>query len=288
MHQLRTFNYVASELGHDEPVLHAVFATHRCLPPDPPEANFATAIPQTVNAASRRGSSDDASIGAAVHMEETVALSVEGTLAAPLEVALTVEQELAQLSEKLDAWKVQRLADLQAPGGERFPSRLAQMEAAMERRLARRRIEEQDRAQKRVDALLSYLGPRIDKQLQLVAREHEGEEAPPSSNARVETTNDVKDSACADKSAASAATPSPPSPRARILCDQQHFAKRQEIALEERCARQAVLRNMWDARRLVHLVEDEVSFRHSIETREVLWRDRVHSELHASVEMDRA
>lgn len=288
MHQLRTFNYVASELGHDEPVLHAVFATHRCLLPEPPEANFMTIIPQTVTAASRRASSGGESVGAAVHAENTVALTMEDTLAAPLEVALTVEQELAKLSKKLDAWKVQRLADLQAPGGEYFPSRLAQMETAMEQRLARRRIEEQDRAQKRMDVLLNYLGPRIDEQLQLVAREYDGEEAPSGSDARVETTSDVRDSACADKSATSAATPSPPSPRARILCDQHYFVTRQEIALEERVARQAVLRIIWNARRLAQLVDDEVSFRHSIEAREVAWRDRVHSELHASLELDHA
>ncbi|GET91781.1 hypothetical protein, conserved [Leishmania tarentolae] len=289
MHQLSTFNYVASELGHDEPVLHAVFATHRCLPPDPPEAYFKTTSPQAVTAASCRASRDDASVEADGHVENTIALAAEDMLAAPLEATLTVEQELAKLNKKLDAWKVQRLSDLRAPEGERASSRLAQMQAEMERRLMRRRIEEQDRTQRRMNALLNYLGPRIDEQLQRIAREQDSEKAPSSSTANVEKASEVKDSACAGKGADFAATQSPPCPGARILCDQQYFVARQEIALMERDARQALMRSMWDARRLAHLVEDEVSFRQSIESSEVVWRDRLlHSESHAPEEVDDA
>ncbi|CAJ1033331.1 hypothetical protein, conserved [Leishmania lindenbergi] len=286
MHQLRTFNYVASELGHDEPVLHAVVVTHRCLPPDPPEEHFTSTIPHTVTSASRKLSSAEASVGVDVTVESTAAVTSKETLAVPLEVALTVEQELANLDNKLASWKEQRLADLQTPGSVRASSSSFQMEVAMEKRLARKRIEEQDRAQHRMNLLLTSLGPRIDRQLQLMTREHDSEQASASSSAKVAATSDVNDSAGTSRSTTTATTLPPPSPRARILCDQQYVVTRQEIVLEERVTRQTLLRNLWDVRRLTHLVEDEVLFRRSIETREGMWRDRLDGESDASVEVD--
>ncbi|CAJ1015382.1 hypothetical protein Q4I32_006931 [Leishmania shawi] len=286
MHQLRIFKYVASELGHDEPVLHAVVVTHRCLPSDPLEEHFTSTIPHTVTSASRKLSSAEASVGADVTMESTAAVTSNGTLAVPLEVALTVEQELANLDNRLASWKEQRLADLQAPGSVRASSSSFQMEVAMEKRLARKRIEEQDRAQHRMNLLLTSLGPRIDRQLQLMTREHDSEQASASSSAKVAATSNVNDSAGASRSTTTATTLPPPSPRARILCDQQYVVTRQEIVLEERVTRQTLLRNLWDVRRLTHLVEDEVLFRRSIETREGMWRDRLDGESDASVEVD--
>ncbi|KAG5468963.1 hypothetical protein LSCM4_02356 [Leishmania orientalis] len=287
MHHLSVFNYVAGELGHDEPVLHAVVATHRYLPPDLPEEDFMATLPHIVTASSCRPSSSGGPAGADVSMVSTAVVAGEDALAAPKEVALTVEQELAKLSEKLAAWKVRRLADLQAPGGIHTGSRLSQMEAEMKQRLARRRMDEQNRAQKRMEVLLTSLGPRIEKQLQLMTREFISGQVPASDSARAAATSNVNDSPSAGKVATAAATTSPPSPRARILCDQEYYVALQKIALEERDARQSLRRHMWIAHHLTHLVADEASFRRCIETREGVWREQLDEESRAYVEADR-
>ncbi|KAK7198849.1 hypothetical protein NESM_000851000 [Novymonas esmeraldas] len=252
MHQLTTFNYVAAELGHDEPVLHAVVATHRCLPPDPYGTRLATTIPHTIASDTREGA--DAAVDGASLSEEAAAAE------------LTVAQELANLDERLGAWKQQRLAGLQTSGGDPAPSRVAQLEAAMEVRLTRRRTVEQDRAQQRLERIIASLGPRIETQLRLVTGQYHDQ---PASAAATAATEEGDTPAAAGCSGAVAAPP--PSPRARILCDQQHFIARQQIALEERDARQVLLRHMWDARRMTHLAEDERSFRRRIQASEDAW-----------------
>ncbi|KAG5495005.1 hypothetical protein JKF63_02057 [Porcisia hertigi] len=280
MHQLSTFNNVASELGHDEPVLHAVVVTHRCLPLDPPESKITLTMPHSVTTASRGSSTDEGSVGADVHEESPVVVPGEDMPVAPLEVVLTVKEELANLNDQLAAWKVQRLTDLQTP------SHLLEMQAAMERRLTQKRIDEQDRAQQRMERLLISLGTRIDGQLLVVTRERESEQAPSSSGAGAETTRDLRDSALTDTPESATAAPSLPFLSAHIFCNQAHLVTREEIALEERNARQALLRNMWDDRRLTHLLEDEKLFRRSIETREYMWRDRIAEDSQAAKEED--
>ncbi|KAG5469315.1 hypothetical protein LSCM1_02530 [Leishmania martiniquensis] len=290
MHQLSVFHYVASELGHDEPVLHAVVATHRCLPPDPPEMDFMTTLPHTVTAfSSRRASSGHESLGDDANAESAFAAAAQDTPAAPLAGALTVAQELVNLNEKLTSWKVRRLAELQVPEGIRSASRLSQLEVAMEQRLARRRAGEQNRAQKRMQFLLTSLGPRIDKQLQLLTRDFVCEQAPVNNSLGALTSDDVKDSACVEKvvTAAAAAAPPPASSRACILCEQEYYVALQGLALEERSARQSLRHNMWNVHRLTRLVEDEAAFRRSIETSEGTWRDLLDAESPADAEAGR-
>lgn len=276
MHQLNTFEAVASELGHDAPVLHAVVATHRCLPRDPVEMSAAAAMPRTAAVAAA------ATVRAASTNEDCTPAAAPDE-----EEPLTVEEELAQLDRRMSAWRAERLAALPVPSSARPASRAAQVEAAMELRIHRKRIEEQDRAQQRLERLLDSLGPRIEHQLDLVARAQGSSNSHAASPSAPPASTSGAPAAVAGPAVASRTVTLPPE-RARVLCEQEHFVTAQQVALAERDERQGLQQRMWHAHRLTHLAEDERAFRAAIVDSEGVWRARIDEDAQDAAEEDEA
>ena len=188
----------------------------------------------------------------------------------PYSTSPSVEEELAELSEKLSRWKEKRLAELQEESDQQAAIGEVQPEAAMERRMQQRREAERTRVQQRLRRLLDTVEPQLERCLQSTAflpladNEASTADAPvlvsptPTASPVVETPQTRV-----------------PAVQTLVACDRWHLIGYQVLSMEEREARSRIEQLRLFTEEVMRLVSDEAEFRACLES----WEDSLRARL---------
>lgn len=304
MHALPIYNSVAAELGVGAPVLHSVLATHRYFPEKKRSASRNDVYNQQDGDAAGRGGSvvethdSIPSEGVGAEFLQTLPHCPQKPQLPPLQIdklasdgeprppsssghlQRSIHDEIAMINARLNDWKEKRLAEAHttstvaatsvtfALGMQHGRATAAAVEGAMQCRILNRRIEEQKRAQRRVDRLLTSLIPLVDEQLERVTAPSSASQDATSSSSALRG-EEVPHSCDSEKGKIvtlwSTAELAAQLLRQSLIFEQQHWIEHLQMMQEESQERRArVLQCLMD-QQIISVVEDEAEFRAEME-----------------------